>query len=257
MKLLEALKKKLPERHEPTPRQTILDLVRARLIGRAAAKAISRRFEEARKAGEADPLGVALAEYEAGELGTEAEKRAMSNKTLADVPGEPTPKQALLWLHQQGAIGRDVMRAAAKALAEGKAESAAHALILAGAPEAAGNKAADPDTDLEAEPEADDAEGPDVEGEDDEEEDDAEEPDADEEEGVPTLTTNVKDLAALLHGEPVAVIRRAIRACSDAEVLVLAHKVEQRHPRYEGGRGSVLNAIEERKGELLVPNPRL
>lgn len=49
--------------------------------------------------------------------------------------------------------------------------------------------------------------------------------------------------------------RSAVKATTDVDLLVHRHAHETLHPEYEGGRSGVLNAIEERLGELGVDDP--
>jgi hypothetical protein len=48
---------------------------------------------------------------------------------------------------------------------------------------------------------------------------------------------------------------RALRRVDDPGELDRLHDRERAHPRYEGGRSSVLDAIEERRGELALRAP--
>ena len=47
--------------------------------------------------------------------------------------------------------------------------------------------------------------------------------------------------------------KAAIAECASVETLDSWYLAELDHPKYDGGRHGVLNAIEERKGELTAP----
>ena len=46
--------------------------------------------------------------------------------------------------------------------------------------------------------------------------------------------------------------KKMVRESDDAEELKVWHTQEEEHPKYEGGRSGVLNAIEDRIGELEI-----
>ena len=53
----------------------------------------------------------------------------------------------------------------------------------------------------------------------------------------------------------VADAKAMIAAQDDVAVLDMLHAAERAHPKYEAGRSKVLDAIEERRGELAVSDP--
>lgn len=59
-------------------------------------------------------------------------------------------------------------------------------------------------------------------------------------------------LAQMVHASTVEENARIIRGVTDPAELDLLHIAEQAHPRYPGGRFGVLDAIEERRGELAI-----
>lgn len=65
---------------------------------------------------------------------------------------------------------------------------------------------------------------------------------------------STEQLAEVVHSANAAPIIEAVRATKDIEFLSRLHAIERAHPSYSGGRKGVLDAIEERKGELITPN---
>lgn len=65
---------------------------------------------------------------------------------------------------------------------------------------------------------------------------------------------STEQLTEVVHSANAAPIIEAVRATKDIEFLSRLHAIERAHPSYSGGRKGVLDAIEERKGELITPN---
>lgn len=220
-------------------KQFLVALYREGKIGSAALRAMAVRLDELKAEGREDALRATVREYEAGKLtvSKEAAKRDRG-PALADAPKGIGAKQTILWLHQQGSISKEQMRAAARVLNEQAAKKlpfdVAAALFDAGA--------------LAVLSESDIARFEESRGGDEGNEDDP---------APVALTTDPKALAGFLHTSTLPTVQAAVKATEDRDALMLAHQIEKAHPSYQGGRAGVLNAIEERLGELKVPEPKV
>lgn len=219
-------------------KQFLVALHREGKIGSAALRAMAVRLDELKAEGREDALRATVREYEAGKLtvSKEAAKRDRG-PALADAPKGIGAKQTILWLYQQGSISKEQMRAAARVLNEQAAANlpfdVAAALFDAGA------HAVLSESDIARFEEPQDGEG-------------------NEDDPAPVaLTTDPKALAGFLHTSTLPTVQAAVKATEDRDALMLAHQIEKAHPSYQGGRAGVLNAIEERLGELKVPEPKV
>jgi len=77
-------------------------------------------------------------------------------------------------------------------------------------------------------------------------------------EDVPDLTSGAfAELVTEMQGKNADwTKRRVMRLTSPAEVARV-REIERSHPRFQGGRSMVLNALEERLGELSTPDPNI
>lgn len=65
-----------------------------------------------------------------------------------------------------------------------------------------------------------------------------------------------RELADGLYNNPVPWARERILGLASADEVRAIHALERAHPEYDGGRSGVLNALEERLGELRVDDPK-
>lgn len=77
---------------------------------------------------------------------------------------------------------------------------------------------------------------------------------------APTTVATVEEADPLVDAvlsSNVPEARALIRDVHDLGVLDALHAAERKHPKYRDGRNKVLDAIEERKGEITTADPRL
>lgn len=281
MKLTELLEKRTDDASD---KQFLVGLHKAGKIGHAVLRAMAQRLDALKAAGKTDALRLVAEEYDSGKIAAvEEAKKADVGPVLADANPNDSPKQQIVWLFQNGSISQEQLRKAAAVLdrmqTEGEELDVALALAQAGAvhvlsaeeaervlrkaghgetvdavkqavdkaaKRASGKKSPKKEPEGEKEPEGDGGEqGDDGTGD---------ERTKAERAAAKLAAMSTEQLAEVVHSANAAPIIEAVRATKDIQFLSRLHAIERAHPSYSGGRKGVLDAIEERKGELITPN---
>jgi hypothetical protein len=229
-------------------------------------KAVSARHDELVAGGAKDPLRQALRDFDSGKIKvSDRAANAMRPPTVFDAPEGESLKQTLSWLRREGSLSDTEVRAAAAALnartdlealtEDDLAEILAQVGAVRALPEGFGDDAVREGAGEGAEvipitgnsPTAQVDPAPELK---DEQLETLDEPPEGEREGDDEEDLSPEDLYAM-NAEAVG---KLVAAQADDDVLAALHAWEREHPKYEGGRTTVLNAIEERRGELATPN---
>lgn len=275
MKLTELLEKRTDDASD---KQFLVGLHKAGKIGHAVLRAMAQRLDALKAAGETNALRLVAEEYDSGKIAAvEEAKKADVGPVLADANPNDSPKQQIVWLFQNGSISQEQLRKAAAVLdrmqKDGEELDVALALAHAGAVHVLsaeeaervlrkaghGEKAVDkevkrasgkksPKKEPEGEPDVEEPEGDKTPAETEDERTKAERA------AAKLAAMSTEQLTEVVHSANAAPIIEAVRATKDIEFLSRLHAIERAHPTYSGGRKGVLDAIEERKGELITPN---
>ena len=281
MKLTELLEKRTDDASD---KQFLVGLHKAGKIGHAVLRAMAQRLDALKAAGKTNALRLVAEEYDSGKIAVvEEAKKADVGPMLAEANQNDSPKQQIVWLFQNGSISQEQLRKAAAVLdrmqTEGEELDVALALAHAGAVHVLSaeeaervlrktghgetvdvvNKAVDkavkrasgkksPKKEPEGEPDVEEPEGDKTPAETEDERTKAERA------AAKLAAMSTEQLTEVVHSANAAPIIEAVRATKDIEFLSRLHAIERAHPTYSGGRKGILDAIEERKGELITPN---
>ena len=281
MKLTELLEKRTDDASD---KQFLVGLYKAGKIGNAVLRAMAQRLDALKAAGKTNALRLVAEEYDSGKIAVvEEAKKADVGPMLAEANQNDSPKQQIVWLFQNGSISQEQLRKAAAVLdrmqKEGEELDVALALAHAGAVHVLSaeeaervlrktghgetvdvvNKAVDkavkrasgkksPKKEPEGEPDVEEPEGDKTPAETEDERTKAERA------AAKLAAMSTEQLTEVVHSANAAPIIEAVRATKDIEFLSRLHAIERAHPTYSGGRKGILDAIEERKGELITPN---
>lgn len=255
----------LEQRSNESAKQFLINLQKQGHISQQELRSLAREFA-ARLEGEDAPepdvaLEAVLEDFDAGEIEVPEPKAGRRVPVTIDtVPDTASAKQGVKFLYNKGALSKKQAREASRVIdstkvrPEGDKEFLEMVLRRVGAHSLLHEEAEDgPDDDEQEEGRQDDDDGA----------DDAE--GGEQEEGVPTIPEGeVVELdwpdgepltAGALYEMSVDAIREYLPRVEDPRVLEAIHAWERQHPNYTPGRVGVLNAVEERRGELEVPDP--
>lgn len=280
MKLTELLERRTDDASD---KQFLVGLHKAGKIGHAVLRAMAQRLDALKAAGKTNALRLVAEEYDSGKIAAvEEAKKADVGPVLAEANPNDSPKQQIVWLFQNGSISQEQLRKAAAVLdrmqTEGEELDVALALAHAGAVhvlsaeeaervlrkaghgetkavDKAVKRASGKKSPKTEEPESDKTPA-DMEGDGGEQGDDGtgDERTKAERAAAKLAAMSTEQLTEVVHSANAAPIIEAVRATKDIEFLSRLHAIERAHPSYSGGRKSVLDAIEERKGEIITPN---
>lgn len=287
MKLTELLEKRTDDASD---KQFLVGLHKAGKIGHAVLRAMAQRLDALKAAGKTNALRLVAEEYDSGKIAAvEEAKKADVGPVLAKANPNDSPKQQIVWLFQNGSISQEQLRKAAAVLdrmqREGEELDVSLALAHAGAvhvlsaeeaervlrktghgktvdavkkavdkaaKRASGKKS--PKKEPEGEPETEEPEGDKTPAETEGDDGTGDEQTKAERAAAKLAAMSTEQLAEVVYSANAAPIIEAVRATKDIQFLSRLHAIERAHPSYSGGRKGVLDAIEERKGELITPN---
>lgn len=287
MKLTELLEKRTDDASD---KQFLVGLHKAGKIGHAVLRAMAQRLDALKAAGKTNALRLVAEEYDSGKIAAvEEAKKADVGPVLAKANPNDSPKQQIVWLFQNGSISQEQLRRAAAVLdrmqREGEEIDVALALAHAGAvhvlsaeeaervlrktghgktadavkktvdkaaKRASGKRSLEKEP--EGEPETEEPEGDKTPAETEGDDGTGDEQTKAERAAAKLAAMSTEQLAEVVYSANAAPIIEAVRATKDIQFLSRLHAIERAHPSYSGGRKGVLDAIEERKGELITPN---
>ncbi len=263
MKLADFVQEQLGrEDFAPTDKQILVMAHRQGVLSQAALRICAKELDAYDGRAKRPVLTIAR-RYDAGEIEVRrAEKKQGQKPRLSEVPTGQTPKQNIAFLFRAGSLSQQHARDAARKVNElqnaGKDIDLAEILRSVGATEVV-------DGPEEEKPEAGSGAGPDSEettadedGEADGDEDQADSLylaviDGEEVEVTPVWPEEFEEGIDpdLLYETGVESIEYGwMPLFMDIPTLALLKEWEKRHPKYEGGRSMVFDAIEDRIGEI-------
>lgn len=262
----------LEQRGNESDKQFLVELKKNGHIAKQELRVLARELDES-----GDLEGV-LTAFDEGEIEIPAGKAGSRGfVTLADVPDTASAKEMIAWLFRKEAITKGQARKAAQIIDSTKVRPSddrefvsavlrrvgAYSVLQEEPPEPVegeGTEEADeeppeggqeppqgaetPEGGVETSPQPEGTEEGQEGGEDDEEEDEPQWPGS-----AGPMTP------ARLYGMNAIDTRAYITKVEDPLALDQIHAWERAHPEYSGGRTTVLDAVEERRGELEVDDP--